>query len=478
MIYSLIRFLFRITNKFYFKKLQIKGAENIPKNGPVFIVANHPSAFMDPIVIATITSRPLFFLGKGVLFENRFLKWLLPKFNVIPIFRSNETKGQASKNKKVFLQCYKHFKNGGALLAFPEGISLTERKIKKIQSGTARICLSAEEMFAYSLDIKIVAIGLNFSNPHKFRSNLFVNIAKPINVSDYYNLHKQDPFKAAHALSNEIKKRLENQVVEIKNAEIDTLVSNIELIYKSQLLNDLGYSQKVIEHDFDTAKAISDSVHYFMENDPYRVGKIKSQIQAYLNGLDQLSLNDGLINGLANSTPFFGAIKSALYLILGFPFFVYGFINNFLPFRIPYWSAKVISKRPEFHGSIAFSMGTLTFIVFYSVQICLINKYIQDWRITLAYIISLPVSGLFAFSYYKRFTRIKGNLKVFSLFYKKTKVIASLIQQRQFIVDEFESAKKIFLVHRDENSYTDEKELLSNPQDINQFFNLNNYGYK
>ena len=91
MFYQILRFLFRITNKFYFKNLQINGLENIPKNGPVFLAANHPSAFMDPMVIVTITKRSLFMLAKGVLFQNQFLKWLLPHLNIIPIYRSHET---------------------------------------------------------------------------------------------------------------------------------------------------------------------------------------------------------------------------------------------------------------------------------------------------------------------------------------------------------------------------------------------------
>ena len=82
MFYQILRFLFRITNKFYFKTLQINGLENIPKKGPVFLAANHPSAFMDPLVIATISKRPLFMLAKGALFQNAFLKWFLCNHNM------------------------------------------------------------------------------------------------------------------------------------------------------------------------------------------------------------------------------------------------------------------------------------------------------------------------------------------------------------------------------------------------------------
>jgi len=474
MIYFLLRFIFRITNKLYFRTIQLSGTENIPKKGPVIFVANHPSAFMDPIVIATVTDRTIFFLAKGSLFQNKFTRWLFPKFNMIPIFKRDETPDQANKNKEVFSQCYKHFAKGGAILIFPEGISLTDRKIKEIKTGAARICLGAEAENNFSLGIKIITIGLNFSNPHKFQSDLFVNIDKPINVSDYSELYKDDAFKAAHVLTDEIRKRLETQVVAIQDADVDKLVSNIETIYKSQLLKDLGHSPEEMESDFNTTKGISDSVHYFMETDPLRVEKMKSEIDSYLNDLEHLSLNDNLIKGVGKSSPFFDAFKSLVYLVLGFPFFIFGFINNFLPFKIPGWVAKIISRRPEFFGSISITMGTLTFLVFYSFQIWLLTKFVNDWRFVLAYIILLPVSGLFAFYYFKRFTTIRGNWKVFSLFYKKTKLITSLISKRQTIIEQLEKGKEEFMAQRDGIPNSGEAKDSNYSEDVNHFFNLNN----
>ena len=449
MFYQILRFLFRITNKFYFKNLQINGLENIPKNGPVFLAANHPSAFMDPMVIVTITKRSLFMLAKGVLFQNQFLKWLLPHLNIIPIYRSHETPELTNKNKEVFSKCYMHFAKGGAILAFPEGISLTERKIKKIQSGAARICLGAEAENNFSLDVKIVTIGLNFSNPHKFQSDLYINIDKPINVSDYYDQYKQDSFKAAHALTDAIRDRLEAQVIAIQDSEMDKLVSNIEIIFKAQILEDLGHSPKIMAHDFNTTRQISDSVHYFLEKDPQRVENLKNKISTYLNKLENLSLDDKLIKGVEKTKPIFDTILSIFFLTLGSPFFIYGFVNNFLPFRIPFWCARSFSKRPEFHGSIAYSMGTFTFLLFYTLQILLINKLTHDWIYVLAYGLSLPISGLFAFYYYKKFKSIRGSWKILSLFYNRNTVITSVINEREFIINELEKARKEFVTYRD-----------------------------
>jgi len=473
MIYSLLRFIFRIANRFYFRTIQVKGSENIPEKGPVFFVANHPSAFMDPIVIGTVVKRPLFFLAKGALFQNAFTRWLFPKFNMIPIFRNDETPGQGHKNKDVFLHCHKHLAKSGAILIFPEGVSLTERKIKKIQTGTARICLGAEAENNFNLDIRIVPIGLNFSDPHKFQSDLFVNIDTPIHVSDYYEAFKEDAFKAAHALTDEIRRRLETQVVAIQDAEVDKLVANIEQIYKSQLLVDLGHSPKNMKEDFDATRAISDSVHYFMEEEPLRVEKMKTEIDLYLKDLERLSLNDDLIRKLGKRSPFFDALRSFLYLALGLPFFIFGFINNYLPFKLPGWGAKLISKREEFFGSISLSLGTFTFLLFYSIQIWLLNKWTGDWRIVLAYAILLPVSGLFAFYYFRRFTTVRGNWKIFSLFYKKTNLVTSLISKRRQIIEGLEKGKEDFIRHREGRIDSGSINERDASEDVNEFFNLN-----
>lgn len=94
-------------------------------------------------------------------------------------------------------------------------------------------------------------------------------------------------------------------------------------------------------------------------------------------------------------------------------------------------------------------MGLFTFIIFYSLQIWLVNKYTNEWPIVLAYIVMLPISGLFAFYYFKRFTSIRGNWKILSLFYKKTNLMTSLITTRQLIIEDLEKARKEYVAYRD-----------------------------
>jgi len=235
----------------------------------------------------------------------------------------------------------------------------------------------------------------------------------------------------------------------IQDAGVDKLVSNIEVIFKAQILKDLGMSPKEMVNDFYVTKSINDSVNYFLEHEPSRVAKLEAEINSYLIDLKNLSLKDTTVKGSDKSSPILNALGSLFFLILGFPLFVFGFLNNILAYRIPYWAAKAIAKEKEFHGAIAFTMGTFTFLLFYSIQIWLANKYLADWRWVLSYTLMLPISGLFAFFYFKKFQAIRDNWRFVSLFLKKTSLASSLIEKRQSIINGLEKARAEYVNYRD-----------------------------
>ena len=65
MIFALLKILSRLTIWGYFRRVKIVGREKIPKTGPYIFVANHPSAFMDPIVVASSLQPQVYFIAAG-----------------------------------------------------------------------------------------------------------------------------------------------------------------------------------------------------------------------------------------------------------------------------------------------------------------------------------------------------------------------------------------------------------------------------
>ncbi len=432
----------QITMRVFFRSIMVRNKELIPDKGPLIVLANHPSTFMDPIVVAAMLNREVYFLGKGVLFSSGFMKWLLPKFNVIPIYRQQDDPAMMAKNKEIFNKCFEHLENGGILVMFPEGTSITERRLRPIKTGAARIALGAEARNDFKLGVKIITVGLNYENPHKFDRDLFINIYKPITAGDYKNDYAADEFKASENLTEEIRKQLEKSIIAIEDDKTDKLVRDVETLYKYKLSKDLGIGRKDKDADFTMTKNIIEAVNYYKIHDPARVEKIRTRIKWYINNLDAVGLKDNDIARSQNSGSFIGSnLKAFFILISGFPVYIYGLINNYLPFEIPAAAAKKISSSIEFRGAIGMVGGMFTFIIFYTIQIILMWKYTHARWLTITYGLSLPLSGIFTYWYYHTVHKMRTKWILMTLFYKKSVFVSTLITEREDIIAELDKSK-------------------------------------
>src|SRR4051812_681066 len=90
MIYRLMRALLALGFRFYFKKRYYSNVEFAPEDKPLIIASNHPGAFMDPILIGMSFKKPIYFLVRGDVFENKIAAEIFSWFNMIPIFRIDE----------------------------------------------------------------------------------------------------------------------------------------------------------------------------------------------------------------------------------------------------------------------------------------------------------------------------------------------------------------------------------------------------
>ena len=87
MIYEICKALCKLILKFYCK-IEVKGQELFPRQGPFILAANHISN-LDPFIIGTLCPRQLYYLAKEELFKNKFWGWLLRNINVIPLKRGH-----------------------------------------------------------------------------------------------------------------------------------------------------------------------------------------------------------------------------------------------------------------------------------------------------------------------------------------------------------------------------------------------------
>jgi len=125
--------------------------------------ANHPSSFLDPILVATVLPFKLGFLARGDAFTPWFNRFLRKQFRMMPVWRDREGRGNVHKNYDTFDLCLERWKNKDSIIIFSEGLCVQEWRLRSLSKGSARLVLQAVQD---GIPLEIIPVGINYGHFH------------------------------------------------------------------------------------------------------------------------------------------------------------------------------------------------------------------------------------------------------------------------------------------------------------------------
>lgn len=317
-LYSIVRFYVRVGLHLFYKKNNVRGLDNIPKNGAVLFVANHQNAMMDPILIGTENTRTLYFLARASAFKNKIGAKLLNAVNAIAIYRVRDGVNSKKLNEAVFDKCNKLLNKNKSILIFPEGSHSELRKIRALRAGFTKITFDYLDKNP-NKEFHIIPIGMNYSNTKNYAKEVAIIYGKPILASQFYN-------------KNEIKKSigLIIEEVTIRLKEITVYIDDKEN-YKAIL-------HSISEKEFLTPKETNQKI---------QSRSVRTEFSTQSRSVRTKSKN------------FF------YYLLM---------LNSIPPFLIWQWLQPKVKKQ-EFISTAKFSLGLTIFPLTYFIQTIIINNF-------------------------------------------------------------------------------------------------------
>ncbi len=148
---------------------EVRGRENIPKDGPLIVAANHLNLADPPLLSASIPRR-ITFLAKEELFSSIFSRSVMCVYGVLRVRRN-------LPDREAINQAQRVLDDGSVLGVFPEGTRSPDHRLQQGYHGASLIAMRSG---APILPVGISGSeGINGVMGVLRRPNIVVNIGKP-----------------------------------------------------------------------------------------------------------------------------------------------------------------------------------------------------------------------------------------------------------------------------------------------------------
>lgn len=431
-MYSLVKaFPIAVHNYIFYRKIYTTGLENIPEEGAVIFAPNHQNALMDALILISVKNWQPVFMARADIFAGQFLRRFLFFCKILPIFRIRDGKESLKENNFVFQKAVEVLKKKRFLVIYPEASHKGIHRLRPLKKGITRIAFMAEEATNYTLGVKIIPVGINYQDYYDFRTDAMINFGKPINVEDYAALYKENPQKANHQLVEEVKKELSTLIIDIQDTENYDNFETAREILAPYLIRKNGKLINNFKNQILAGKEVVGLLGRIKESDPEEFEALAALLKQYREGLKETNLTDRIIR---KKYKILGILLRTVILIATFPINVFGFVNNFVPYHLPFLLTMRVKDR-NFHTSVRFVLYLILFPVFYGVIFWQLCKYTDSWLFRVFYMLSVPLTGIFSHRYYAYVKKVAAMWKMF--FNRKKPLYSRLGVLRDKIVEIF-----------------------------------------
>ena len=420
----------------FYKRIQAKNIKNIVVRGPVIIAMNHPNAFTDPVLINFLTHPTnLKYLARGDAFKPGIVSWLLEQIGIVPIFRIQDGgKEGLKKNNDSYKRVNQLLKKNNKLIIFAEGLCVQERRLRPLKKGVPRMVFGAYD-FLQNENLTVVPVGINYSNPNKFRSTIFYNVGQPILVKDFMEDYNQNPARTYNKFIQVLEPKMKALITHINNKEYDDVVLNVEELCKKDMLSQQHLNYKNLEHDFIITQQITQKVNEAEVNNKSILDGFKNKSNNYFNQLKKYGLKDWLINPNQNkSVTTLFLILRILALLIFSPIYLVGLLGNYLPFFLTQFiTKKIVKKGKEFYSSVIIASSTILFLINYLLWFFISYAFSSTVFYPLIICLILALCAWFSLYYHPFYKKTMG----MAIILKNKTLKSSLLQSRNELLSLF-----------------------------------------
>jgi glycerol-3-phosphate O-acyltransferase / dihydroxyacetone phosphate acyltransferase len=433
----ILHIIFGVGISLFFRRIEVVGAENMPKQGGVIFVSNHPNALIDPMLLFVSLPRNIAFLAKSTLFKMPVIGFLVRTVGALPLYRQQDKGQDISKNQETFTLTRELLKKGGAIAIFPEGISHSKTQLQPLKTGAARIALGAVSVGKNpnSLDLQIVPVGLYYTNKTTFRSEALIGFGEPFAVLPCeLDENGQPPKDKVKELTAKIEQSLREVTL---NAESDATVKVAHIA--EEVLTSITPHKENLGERFELLQK------FVAENPSESDAKLAKRLAEYDEKLDKLGIDSEflVLADLSKRFVLKEAFLRSWYLIFLAPLALFGMVLHFPAYQIGKIFGWFQNKKGDFDmTSTVKLLSGLVFIPLSWLILAVVLYFYFGWKVA---VVSIPFSflcGYIAIRTIEEVQELRGWFKAILLFFGKREKFLRLLVERKELNEEIQVKSK------------------------------------
>lgn len=345
-LYLFVWFCLSYSLRLFYRRIELV---NAPKAffGRTIYVSNHAAAFMDPLVVACFRKPILFFMTRSDVFTpiSKPILWLV---HMLPIYRQLDGVNTKEKNLEVFKECSKVLKSKRNLLIFGEGFTddVFVRRLKPIKKGAVRIGFSALEAINWSEKVYIAAVGCNYTEPNRMRSDILIATSEKICLNDFKEAYLLNPSKVVSELTQRVEGLMKSQITHVENPHLVHLHEQI-MILTRRGMNAKSYNSKLtLNERFEYSRKLADWLNNISNES---IEPLKEVLNNYFELIKKNDLNDDEVWRVKQNLPF--TVQNLFKIIALLPFTLLSLVHCAIPYLITKKFVELKFKRSVFWGS-------------------------------------------------------------------------------------------------------------------------------
>ena len=330
LLYNVLRPFVDFNARRSYRRFEVHGQKNLPKDGALIYGINHSNTLMDALVVLATSHHKKVFMARGDIFANPTVAKILKFTRILPLYRIRNGVAAVRNNTDSIEQAVDVVHDKVGLYLFPEGRHRTKHSLLQLSKGIFHIALDSNREFGQEQPIYIVPVGIEYGDYFRYRSTCMVNFGEAINVTDFINNSTEENDAV---LMNQLREMLGNRISKLITyiPDDEDYDSIWEIVKMKNEKRAGGLYKKMLRN-----RATVEKIQNYKEQHPEEAKELFSRVMQFA---DKRVKNKISVTSTAKRRPLFNSLWKLLLAIIGLPYFLASTVVNAIA-----WVPMVILK--------------------------------------------------------------------------------------------------------------------------------------